>query len=154
MENTKSLLQTQRELNALLENQPTLETLTLALLDELGEVLHLVKPNWAWWKRYGKEFPEPNYNQLAEELTDCLHFALTMALMTELPETLVQSALTISVNDPINTLLNSIIHTDSFFLIAAISTYAQTLGVPLEKLIDTYYKKAKENQKRFTETRS
>ena len=146
----ESLLKTQQELNNLLPSKPTLENLKIALLDELGEVTHLIKPTWAWWKRYGKDFPQIDNEKLAEELSDILHFALTMCLMFHISEDSLKSALTTQIENPLENILEAIISTNCFLLISSIVSYSQTLGVDLPTLLDAYYKKVIENKARFT----
>ena len=48
--------------------------IALAYLDEVGELIHELKPLWCYWK---KEHKEINMQRVLEELSDCLHFALS-----------------------------------------------------------------------------
>lgn len=47
--------------------------LDAALLDEVGELNHELKPFWCWWKRGGKYI---NHSKCLEEWADCMHFIL------------------------------------------------------------------------------
>lgn len=47
--------------------------LDAALLDEVGELNHELKPFWCWWKRGGKYI---NHAKCLEEWADCMHFIL------------------------------------------------------------------------------
>lgn len=46
----------------------------VAYLDEVGELVHELKPLWCYWK---KEHKEIDKQRVLEELSDCLHFALS-----------------------------------------------------------------------------
>ena len=46
----------------------------IAYLDEVGELIHELKPLWCYWKKNNKEV---NKRRVLEELSDCLHFALS-----------------------------------------------------------------------------
>ena len=46
----------------------------VAYLDEVGELIHELKPLWCYWKKNNKEV---NKRRVLEELSDCLHFALS-----------------------------------------------------------------------------
>jgi dimeric dUTPase (all-alpha-NTP-PPase superfamily) len=47
----------------------------LALLDELGELNHELKPTWCWWK---KTVNPLDREKVLEELVDVWHFALSI----------------------------------------------------------------------------
>lgn len=47
----------------------------LALIDEIGELVHELKGDWCWWK---KTQPQVNQERVLEELVDVWHFALSM----------------------------------------------------------------------------
>ncbi len=79
-----------KKLNEMLEMQKALDAaiykekgidevpfgnIRLALLDELGELNHELKPNWCWWKN---NVGEVNRNHVLEELVDCYHFGLML----------------------------------------------------------------------------
>ena len=49
--------------------------LDLAILDELGEVNHHLKPLWAWWKKPGSALTI-DADALVNEAADVLHFLL------------------------------------------------------------------------------
>lgn len=46
----------------------------VAYLDEVGELIHELKPLWCYWKKQHKEIDK---QRVLEELSDCLHFALS-----------------------------------------------------------------------------
>lgn len=47
-----------------------------ALIDEIGELNHELKPQWCWWKK-----PQPiNRAKVLEELVDVVHFVLMDAI--------------------------------------------------------------------------
>lgn len=84
----EELLNIQAQLNGLAETPPDQvedidERLVAALVTECGEALQVIKPTWAWWKRYGKTFEMANKNQILGELADILHFLLTAFLVRE-----------------------------------------------------------------------
>lgn len=51
--------------------------LNKALLDEIGELNHALKPEWCWWGRGGKEVDREH---VLEEWVDCVHFILAKYL--------------------------------------------------------------------------
>lgn len=51
----------------------------IAYLDEVGELVHELKPLWCYWKKNNKEVDK---QRVLEELSDCLHFALSYDLET------------------------------------------------------------------------
>ena len=50
------------------------KSIKIAYLDELGELIHELKPLWCYWKKDNKPV---NKRRVLEELSDCLHFALS-----------------------------------------------------------------------------
>ena len=46
----------------------------VAYLDEVGELIHELKPLWCYWKKDNKPVDK---RRVLEELSDCLHFALS-----------------------------------------------------------------------------
>lgn len=54
-----------------------LNNLNLALLDEVGELVHELKGDWCWWKFTQKE---PDIAKVKEEFVDCIHFGLCLIL--------------------------------------------------------------------------
>lgn len=54
---------------------PTMEQKYLALIDEIGELTHELKPTWCWWKIHVGEVDRA---KVLEELIDCWHFALSI----------------------------------------------------------------------------
>ena len=57
-----------------------IDDLNLALIDEIGELTHELKPTWCWWKI---NVGEVDNDKVLEELVDCLHFAMTKRLMID-----------------------------------------------------------------------
>lgn len=53
----------------------TVEEVQKALFDELGEVNHVMKAEWCYWKKSQKPVDR---NELKEELADVWHFALSL----------------------------------------------------------------------------
>lgn len=51
-----------------------------ALLDEIGELNHELKPTWCWWKENPGEVDK---NKVLEEFVDVVHFILMRAIRTE-----------------------------------------------------------------------
>lgn len=51
-----------------------LEREKIALIDELGELVHELKGNWCWWKATQKPVDQA---KVLEELVDCWHFVLS-----------------------------------------------------------------------------
>ncbi len=47
----------------------------LALLDEIGELNHELKPTWCWWK---KTVGEVDSEKVLEELVDAFHFGMSI----------------------------------------------------------------------------
>lgn len=57
-----------------------------ALLDECGELNHELKPSWCWWKENpGKVCRK----KVREELVDCIHFILMLAIGSQLEKSLI-----------------------------------------------------------------
>lgn len=84
------LYNTQRRLQESLRIMPSPWMVKLALLDELGELIHLVKPFWAWWKRSDlAEKAKPQLSDLKsrvlDEAADILHFILLNTLAEKEP---------------------------------------------------------------------
>ena len=50
------------------------ELIKVAYLDEVGELIHELKPLWCYWKKDNKPVDK---RRVLEELSDCLHFALS-----------------------------------------------------------------------------
>lgn len=48
-----------------------------AILDEVGELNHELKPDWCWWK---KNVGKVNRERVLEELVDIVHFMLSYAI--------------------------------------------------------------------------
>jgi len=47
----------------------------VAYIDEVGEFIHELKPKWCYWKN---NFKEMDKRKTLEELSDCMHFALSL----------------------------------------------------------------------------
>ena len=47
----------------------------VAYIDEVGEFIHELKPKWCYWKN---KFKEMDKRKTLEELSDCMHFALSL----------------------------------------------------------------------------
>lgn len=50
------------------------KSIKVAYLDEVGQLIHELKPLWCYWKKNNKEV---NKRRVLEELSNCLHFALS-----------------------------------------------------------------------------
>ena len=51
------------------------EKTRLALMDEIGEMIHELKGNWCWWKKTQKPVDRA---KVLEELVDCFHFGMSI----------------------------------------------------------------------------
>ena len=51
------------------------ERTEMALLDEIGELTHELKPEWCWWK---KNMKPVDRQKVLEELVDCWHFGMSL----------------------------------------------------------------------------
>lgn len=74
----KELFETQKELDQEIFDKynmtrVSLDSVQLALIDEIGELNHELKASWCWWK--STQAPV-NKEKVLEELVDCLHFCL------------------------------------------------------------------------------
>lgn len=59
---------------------PTLIQRRVALMDEVGELIHELKSDWCWWK----DSQEPiNWQRVLEELVDVWHFALGIEIVKQ-----------------------------------------------------------------------
>lgn len=74
----KALLTKGRSLGKI--NGFNLERTTLALIDEIGELVHELKGDWCWWK--STQAPV-NYDKVLEELVDLFHFSLSIDTNSE-----------------------------------------------------------------------
>lgn len=79
----KEMFQMQRALNKNIldefgEEVMTEEKLELAIIDELGELVHELKGAWCWWK---KTQPSVDRKRVLEELVDVYHFVMTSEMM-------------------------------------------------------------------------
>lgn len=79
----KEMFQMQRALNKNIldefgEEVMTEEKLELAIIDELGELVHELKGDWCWWK---KTQPSVDRKRVLEELVDVYHFVMTSEMM-------------------------------------------------------------------------
>lgn len=74
----EEMFQMQREVDELFHRgvyEFPKEQLQLALLDEIGELNHELKPDWCYWK---KSIKPKEYAKVLEEYVDCLHFVLSL----------------------------------------------------------------------------
>ena len=75
----KEMLEMQKELDKeIMESHKiielTQEQLTIAMMDEVGELIHELKGNWCWWKFTQ---PEVDREKVLGELVDIWHFVLS-----------------------------------------------------------------------------
>ena len=80
--NLEKLLENQRNLDNKFKEKMGLDKIDtdlikIAYLDEVGELIHELKPLWCYWKKSQKEVDK---QRVLEELADCLHFALSYEL--------------------------------------------------------------------------
>ena len=80
--NLEQLLNNQRDLDNKFKEKMGFDKIDTALikiayLDEVGELIHELKPLWCYWKKSQKEVDK---QRVLEELADCLHFALSYEL--------------------------------------------------------------------------
>ena len=80
--NLEQLLNNQRNLDNKFKEKMGFDKIDTALikiayLDEVGELIHELKPIWCYWKKSQKEVDK---QRVLEELADCLHFALSYEL--------------------------------------------------------------------------
>ena len=80
--NLEQLLNNQRNLDNKFKEKMGFDKIDTALikiayLDEVGELIHELKPIWCYWNKSQKEVDK---HRDLEELADCLHFALSYEL--------------------------------------------------------------------------
>lgn len=80
--NLEKLLENQRNLDNKFKvkmgfDKIDTDLIKIAYLDEVGELIHELKPLWCYWKKSQKEVDK---KRVLEELADCLHFALSYEL--------------------------------------------------------------------------
>ena len=80
--NLEKLLENQRKLDKRFKEKMGFDKIDtslikIAYLDEVGELIHELKPLWCYWKKDNKPV---NKRRVLEELSDCLHFALSYEL--------------------------------------------------------------------------
>lgn len=80
--NLEKLLENQRKLDNKFKAKMGFDKIDttliqIAYLDEVGELIHELKPLWCYWKKSQKEVDK---QRVLEELADCLHFALSYEL--------------------------------------------------------------------------
>ena len=80
--NLEKLLENQRNLDNKFKvkmgfDKIDTDLIKIAYLDEVGELIHELKPLWCYWKKSQKEVDK---QRVLEELADCLHFALSYEL--------------------------------------------------------------------------
>ncbi|WP_305150963.1 dUTP diphosphatase [uncultured Dubosiella sp.] len=56
---------------------PSVETYVLALVDEVGELNHELKPQWCWWKAQPGEV---DWTRVLDEIVDIWHFCLSLLI--------------------------------------------------------------------------
>ena len=83
--NLEKLLENQRNLDNKFKvkmgfDKIDTDLIKIAYLDEVGELIHELKPLWCYWKKSQKEVDK---QRVLEELADCLHFALSYELNRE-----------------------------------------------------------------------
>lgn len=86
-EKLKSMLNAQKEYNQLIfekyecnYDKFTIENIRFALFDKLGELNHLFKSEWCWYKDSGY-YGKATKNDILIAYTDCVCFMLTLVLM-------------------------------------------------------------------------
>jgi len=149
----RKLLEAQLELNKKYSGEDWAEKIPekkfrKAALCEYGELLQSVEPNWAWWKK--SELDEQN---AVIEIIDVLHFALSLLLMQNSIDELVEL---FDENYEINDSIIDETLALAKFILASIPDYFQELmlsmcyelGVDQDRIWNGYFKKNALNHKR------
>ena len=103
----------------------------VAYLDEVGELIHELKPLWCYWK---KEHKEIDKQRALEELSDCLHFALSYdnTKITKLLGVFIKTH-----PDNIITLLDKLKNIETS--ISTICEILEVLEIPTEEFLEVHH---------------
>lgn len=149
------MLERQSYLNSFLENKPAFPQLTRATLDEIGEIIHLTKKSWVWWPRE-KPYADWAEDELAEEVADLLHFALTWVLQMGGSSQAVLDYASgwgllglAAPKDPLPDLLVALGRGNGSRVLYATAALSKSLGVSREKLEAAYWAKTNKNLERW-----
>lgn len=126
---------------------PKPEQYFLAILDEVGELNHEMKPKWCWWKaNSGKVDKE---KQL-EELVDVWHFVLSFANSAEINpnEIDIKFVFGDTLRDFVGVLKHATTIDYAMDLIVSLAGLTQYLDFDMSQVYDMYVKKNRINHER------
>lgn len=128
-----------------IDRRYTLEGLKIALLDEIGEMIHESKANWCWWKKTQKPVDR---EKLLEELVDCYHFALSIAYHEhyEFSKEAINYLLPRSLSWLVAKMLTS-----SELILEIMVCITRKIGFTIDDVYEAYKKKNKVNYERIEE---
>ena len=127
--------------------------LETALLDELGELNHELKPLWAWWAKPGMG-SEVNPERVLAEAADVLHFLLLRELYAEDSSAEEHYRLTPLLGDPppsAQASLVSILQALPFVAACHLCGVVARFGYTPGDLTRAYWEKTEENLRRWRE---
>lgn len=125
--------------------------LETALLDELGELTHELKPLWVWWAKPGMG-SEVNPERVLAEAADVLHFLLLRELYAEDASAEEHYRLTPLLGDPppsAQASLVSILHALPFVAACHLCGVVARFGYTPGDLTRAYWEKTEENLRRW-----
>ena len=126
-------------------NEYDVERVMLALIDEIGELVHELKGDWCWWK---KTQAPVNEERTLEELVDVWHFALSLnnyfdyiCELDDFPNNATDNTRTI-----VDEIIDVIASTASY---ENMITFTFKLNFTIEEVYYAYIEKNKENYERI-----
>ena len=131
----------------------TAENLSLAIIDEIGELTHELKGDWCWWKN--TQVPV-NRQRVLEELVDIWHFVITYQIeyINFLPEDLIYRICTYLKGDyyeasgEIESIIGEMIKSNDH-KIHYLFDLTLKLGFTFDEVYQEYLNKNKENYERL-----
>lgn len=160
----KEMLQMQAKIDEAIMNEYGLneideENLRMAILDEVGELIHELKGDWCWWK---KKQPPVDMGKVLGELVDVCHFVLSYQNHFNDGENGILNALLFEGNS--DNILN-LLMTNKYKLSETLTDLAtlnihkverliaitEYLGFTIEQVYDAYCDKNKVNYQRLKE---
>lgn len=124
------------------------EKVRMALFDELGEVNHEMKAEWCYWKKSQKPVDR---EKLKEELSDAIHFALTLHRLYcnfEFDEGYIRYGEVLHQNDEWFEMIKVVIESQ-FSVLYEIIILTEKLGFTFDEMYEAYIEKNKVNYERM-----
>lgn len=150
IEKIKEMIKMQKALDSAIYKEHgarfDVEKYCLAILDEVGEMVHELKGNWCWWKKTQKPVDR---QRVLEELVDVWHFTLSYTYQK-------QYTISISYFEKLyeeieaHTLFNIIrMFIASDYSIERLLLITYKLGFNIDDVYNEYIKKNQENYQRL-----